>query len=46
MNFARDLDAVDGTIGNLDDSLVSINEDDGRFKVDFKFKSTAEAAKN
>ena len=45
MNFARDLDAVDGTIGNLDDSLVSINEDGGRFKVDFKFKSSAEAAK-
>ena len=45
MNFARDLDAVDGTIGNLDDSLVRINEDGGRFKVDFKFKSSAEAAK-
>lgn len=45
MNFARDLDAVDGEVGNINDALVSIDESNGRFKIDFKFKSTAEAAK-
>lgn len=45
MNFARDLDGVDGQLGNLDDALVNIDETGDRFNIDFKFKSTAEAAK-
>lgn len=45
MNFARDLDSVDGQLGNLDDTLVHIDETGARFNLGFKFKSTAEAAK-
>ena len=45
MNFVHDLDAVDGIIGNADDALIGMDETGGRFNLDFKFKSTAEAAK-